>query len=108
MADSFGAIFCSLEVDADFGVGFGVNVTDVFSIEAVGKHALLNVHFDEQGFSFSETDSWKFLQVYAVGTYLEYRILNTMKLDLTMSMKIMVHLINWAFQLEDILDLVVL
>jgi len=57
VADSFGAIFCSLEVDADFGVGFGVNVTDVFSIEAVGKHALLNVHFDEQGFSFSETDS---------------------------------------------------
>ena len=42
---------------ADFGVGFGVNVTDVFSIEAVGKHALLNIHFDEQGFSFSETDS---------------------------------------------------
>ena len=29
VADSFGAIFCSLEVDADFGVGFGISMKRV-------------------------------------------------------------------------------
>lgn len=58
MADSFGAIFCSLEVDADFGVGFGVNVIDVFSIEAVGKHALLNVlpYFTIENIAYQNTN----------------------------------------------------
>ena len=49
---------------------------------------------------------WKFLQVCAVGTCLEYRILNSMKMDLAMSMRILVHLIKLAFQLEIMLELV--
>ena len=57
VADSFGAIFCSLEVDFDAGFGFGFDVTDIFSIKAMGKHTLISVHFDEQGFSFGKTDS---------------------------------------------------
>lgn len=57
MADSFGAIFCSLEVDFDAGFGFGFDVTDIFSIKAMGKHTLISVHFDEQGFSCGTTDS---------------------------------------------------
>ena len=57
VADSFGAIFCSLEVDFDAGFGFGFDVTDIFSIKAMGKHTLISVHFDEQGFSCGTTDS---------------------------------------------------
>ena len=57
VADSFGAVFCSLEVDFDAGFGFGFEVTDIFSIKAMGKHTLISVHFDEQGFSCGKTDS---------------------------------------------------
>lgn len=35
MADPFGAVFCSLEVDFDAGFGFGFEVTDIFSIKAM-------------------------------------------------------------------------
>ena len=99
VADSFGAIFCSLEVDFDAGFGFGFDVTDIFSIKAMGKHTLISVHFARQ-------IVWKFLQVCAVGTCLEYRILNSMKMDLAMSMRILVHLIKLAFQREIMLVLV--
>ena len=57
VADSFGAVFCSLEVDFDAGFGFGFEVTDIFFIKAMGKHTLISVHFDEQGFSCGKTDS---------------------------------------------------
>lgn len=106
MADSFGAIFCSLEVDFDAGFGFGFDVTDIFSIKAMGKHTLISVHLMNRAFHLARQIVWKFLQVCAVGTCLEYRILNSMKMDLAMSMRILVHLIKLAFQREIMLVLV--
>ena len=70
LLDSLGAIFYSLEVDADIGVGCGVGIESIGSIEAGAKYALA-FHFDESGVMFGDIKSiessggvmgWDFVQ----------------------------------------------
>ena len=70
LLDSLGAIFYSLEVDTDIGVGCGVGIESIGSIEAGAKYALA-FHFDESGVMFGDIKSiessggvmgWDFVQ----------------------------------------------
>lgn len=47
IGNSVGAVFCSIEVDADLGVGFGASVSSgIVNLEAISKINAYSFHFD--------------------------------------------------------------